>query len=1151
MDKNLIGPVSAMLLLGLGLSGCSSAQKSAPEGSTGEINIQLTNVPADAGCLRVTVQGSRSSTGLFDLTPGSAASFKMARLPVGVATVTGDAFAAKCANIAGSEPIFVTEAPVSVRIDPSDVANVLLKLIRNGRLSIGVDFEKSSSPYLLPTATGVITKDLLTTGDSVGGYRMGGIPDGLGQFDNGDGTFTLLMNHELTSAVGIPRAHGAKGAFVSKWTIRKSDLTIIKGEDLIKNVVLWDGSVPGYKSATTPATFSRFCSADLPPLSAFWDTASVTGFNGRLFMNGEEIGAEGRAFAHAMDGTSWELPRLGKTSWENSLAAPATGLKTVVVGLDDSTPGQVYVYIGTKTNTGAPHERAGLTNGSLFGVKVTGIASEDATTGIPSVTSFTLASLGNAENKTGAQNEADSIAAGVTTFNRPEDGAWDPSSPNDFYFVTTASFTGPSRLWRLRFTDVKNPERGGSVEMLLDGTEGQKMMDNITLDKFGHVYALEDVGSQDHLGRVLRYDIATDSLSFIAQHDAAKFSPGGAEFLTRDEEASGVIDASDILGQGWFLLDVQAHYATDAETVEGGQLLAMFDPESKACTTCDDNDPCTVDACKIGGGCLHTPISDGNLCQGGKLKVKILGFNDFHGQLSTGRKVSSRPVGGAAILASYLKTASKGIEDQTLIVHAGDHVGASPAASALLQDEPSISFLNTLANSACTYSDKLNASCNLVGTLGNHEFDEGKGELMRLLNGGNFPGGPFLEDPYQGARFPYVSANVVDELGGKPILPPYVIKKIKGTPVAFVGAVLKGTPTIVTPTGVAGLKFLDEADAANSYVPELKAQGVRAIVLLIHQGGSQTSYTGPTDATKAAPTGADILDIVKRLDSEFDVVVSGHSHSFTNALVSNNGGKQILLTQAFSASTAYDDIDLLIDPVTKDVVSKSAQIVTTWGDAGPGLTPDPVVASIVMAAESRVAPLVNRVIGFTPSAIDTTVNAAGPGESPMGDVIADAQRAATGTQFAFMNPGGIRAPLDAGDILWGELFTVQPFGNSLVTMKLTGAQIKQVLEQQWLGQPFPRIMQISGLTYTWDNALPVGSRIVEVRDTGSGLILDPVAFYTVTCNNFMAAGGDNFTTFVSGLNPTGGSLDLDALIEWVSHNNPLNPGPGGRITRLN
>ncbi|MET0794339.1 MAG: 5'-nucleotidase C-terminal domain-containing protein [Polyangiaceae bacterium] len=567
---------------------------------------------------------------------------------------------------------------------------------------------------------------------------------------------------------------------------------------------------------------------------------------------------------------------------------------------------------------------------------------------------------------------------------------------------------------------------------------------------------------------------------------------------------------------------------------------------------CDDGNPCTTDACSPTSSCTHSTVADGTLCQGGNLKVKLLGFNDFHGQISAGKLVSGRPVGSAGVLSAYLKSAQAGIENQTLIVHAGDHVGASPASSALLQDEPSIQWLNMLANSSCTYGDKLNSACNIVGTLGNHEFDEGKTELLRLLNGGNHISGPFLEDPYKGARFPYVSANVVDEVTNRPILPPYVIKRVQGVPIAFVGAVLEATPTIVTPTGVAGLKFLDEADAANSYVPEIKALGVKTIVLLIHQGTSMSSYTTATNTalTNSAINGSDILDVVTRLDSEFDVVVSGHSHSFTNLLVTNNGGKKILLTQAFSASTAYDDIDLTIDPVTKDVVTKSAKIVTTFADVAPGNAPDPAAVALTSAAEARVAPLVTQVVGFT--AVSLTRDGGSSGEQLLGDVIADSQNLAEGTQFAFMNPGGIRAdlvvPAGGANITWNDLFTIQPFGNTLVKMNLTGAQIKALLEQQWLPGS-TRILQISGLGYTWDAALPIGGRIVEVHDA-AGVALDPVASYSITCNNFLATGGDSFTVFTGGTNAVGGPVDLDAMIEYTEHHNPLPIPVKNRITRL-
>jgi 5'-nucleotidase len=585
----------------------------------------------------------------------------------------------------------------------------------------------------------------------------------------------------------------------------------------------------------------------------------------------------------------------------------------------------------------------------------------------------------------------------------------------------------------------------------------------------------------------------------------------------------------------------------------GDALSATVTCSAPVCTGgCDDGNPCTDDVCSPSLTCQHTTTPDGTLCQGGNLKVKLLGFNDFHGQLSAGKLVSSRPVGSAGVLTSYLKTAQNGIEDQTLIVHAGDHVGASPAASALLQDEPSIQWLNQLANSSCAYADKTNPACNVVGTLGNHEFDEGKSELLRLLNGGNHVSGPFLEDPYLGARFPVVSANVVDEVTLRPIIQPYVIKRIHGVPIAFVGAVLEATPTIVTPTGVAGLKFLDEADAANSYVPEIKAQGVKSIVLLIHQGGSQSSYTTATNTnlTSSALNGADILDVVTRLDSEFDVVVSGHSHSFSNVLVANNLGKKILVTQAFSAGTAYDDIDLTIDPLTKDVVTKSAKIVTTFADVAPGNTPDAAAAALTAAAEARVAPLVNQVVGFSTTSF--TRDGGSAGESALGDIIADAQNLAEGTQFAFMNPGGIRAdlvvPSGGGNITWNTLFTIQPFGNTLVKMDLTGAQLKAVLEQQWTNTT-TRILQISGLGYTYDSAQPIGSRIVEVHDA-AGTALDPLASYSISCNNFLATGGDGFTAFVGGTNQLGGPVDLDALIDYTEHHNPLPAPVMGRITRL-
>jgi hypothetical protein len=481
------------------------------------------------------------------------------------------------------------------RIFNDHITKFLRSILVVAALSCGIDSvlanditgpSSSQSPYLLRARPGVVTVSVLTVGDSVNlkpdgtPYRMVGLPDGLRAFDNGDGTFTLLANHEVPDTEGIIREHGFAGAFVSKWTIDKETLTVLHGEDLMQNVFVWDCASNAYVPLSAPA--SRFCSADLPELSAFFNAASGLGYNGRIYMNGEET-AEGRNFGHLMDGTSYELPWLGKFAHENSLANPATGDKTVVVGLDDTSPrGQLYVYIGDKTASADPIEAAGLKNGNLYGIKVTGFPEENFDTGIPSGTPFTLHNLGDVHCTSGADLETLSVTNGVTGFWRPEDGSWDPVNPHDLYFVTTASFTGASRLWRLRFNDPANPDAGGTIDMLLNGTEGQKMLDNITVTTRGEVVALEDVGNQAHLGKVWRYNIATGSLTLVAQHDPDRFAPGAPNFLTIDEESSGVIPMDDILGEGWYLLDTQAHYATDAELVEGGQFMALHLPPEQS-----------------------------------------------------------------------------------------------------------------------------------------------------------------------------------------------------------------------------------------------------------------------------------------------------------------------------------------------------------------------------------------------------------------------------------------------------------------------------------------------------------------------------------------------------------------------------------------
>ncbi len=464
----------------------------------------------------------------------------------------------------------------------------------------------SQSPYIVPIADGVTTRAILTAGDSVDGYRFAGIPDGLAAFENegkdgaGDDTFTVLVNHEIgtttvagvTSPLGVVRDHGAAGAFVTKLTIDEKSLRVLTAEDLIQRVYDWQNG------AWTPVTtaFSRFCSGDLAPVSAFYDKKTKTGTKERIYLNGEEIGNEGRAVAHVATGSdagsSYTLPWLGRSSWENAVAKPGYGQKTVVIGTDDSTPGQVYVYVGTKQKTGNAVERAGLTNGTVYGIKVDGVgngAASEINTGVLPVggatAAFSLVPLGDVTAKTGAQLQADSIAAGVTEFARPEDSSWDPSNEKNLYVAMTNAFNARTRIWKFSFTDPSDVLAGGTATIALEGPAfdptkpnadqaGPRMFDNITVNKRGQVIALEDVGNNDYLGGVYQVDPAAGVATRIAQHDPARFTPGAVGFLTRDEESSGVIPVP-FLGKGAYLIDSQAHFATDAETVEGGQLLLL------------------------------------------------------------------------------------------------------------------------------------------------------------------------------------------------------------------------------------------------------------------------------------------------------------------------------------------------------------------------------------------------------------------------------------------------------------------------------------------------------------------------------------------------------------------------------------------------
>jgi hypothetical protein len=473
--------------------------------------------------------------------------------------------------------------------------------------------------YLIPAAPGVAITPLLTTGDSVGGYRMAGIPDGLGAFDNGDGTFTVLMNHELRNTVGVNRAHGNKGAFVSKWVIDKATGNVLSGQDQIKSVFLYDPATASYVNAS-PA-FNRFCSANLAAQSAFFNPATGLGTRERIFANGEEA-ADGRAFAHIVStGETFELPGMGNVSYENVAASPYPQNLTIVgigddanrlftsegagitidpvTGLPIEVASEVYFYVGQKKSTGSIIDRAGLTGGILHGLKVGSAADETA---VHSGDRFTLASLGDVSALDNKQLQDASIAARVTQFRRPEDGSWDPTNPNVYYFVTTDIFGGDSRLWKLTFDDITHPELGGKIDITIDSPAARpgEMFDNIDVNPNGDVLLQEDVGNNVYLGQIFQYDVSTGDLFAIARHDARFFldtdpaTPGvqpaadadpymAGNQGTQDEESSGIIDISNILGPGHYLVDVQAHYAnSNPELVEGGQLLLINTNAPKA-----------------------------------------------------------------------------------------------------------------------------------------------------------------------------------------------------------------------------------------------------------------------------------------------------------------------------------------------------------------------------------------------------------------------------------------------------------------------------------------------------------------------------------------------------------------------------------------
>ncbi|MFE8992039.1 bifunctional metallophosphatase/5'-nucleotidase [Streptomyces collinus] len=543
--------------------------------------------------------------------------------------------------------------------------------------------------------------------------------------------------------------------------------------------------------------------------------------------------------------------------------------------------------------------------------------------------------------------------------------------------------------------------------------------------------------------------------------------------------------------------------------------------------------------------------------------VQLLSFNDLHGNLeppagSSGRVTEHQhdgttktiDAGGVEYLATHLRQARKG-EKYSITAAGGDMVGASPLISGLFHDEPTIEALN-----------KLDLD---VTSVGNHEFDEGAKELARLQNGGCHPkDGCYTDQKFQGADFPYLAANVLDEKTKKPILKPYWVWKKNGVKVGFIGVTLEGTPDIVSAEGVKGLSFKDETETINKYAKVLQKQGVKSIVALIHEGGfpASTSYNYDCDSPGAGDgISGPIVDIAKNVTPQVDALVTGHTHNAYVCSIADPAGKPRMVTSAASFGRLYTDTTLTYDRRTGDIartaVKSANRVVTRDVPKAPDMT------ELISKWNTLAAPIGNKPIGYISGDIGNTGT-----ESPLGDLIADAQLAHgkqldPETDLALMNPGGIRAPLTYaakaaegdGVVTYAEGFTVQPFANTVNLQDFTGAQLIQVLKEQVSGPnaAAPKVLQVSsGLTYTLDLTKSGADRVVTDSIRLNGSALDPAATYRVATNSFLAGGGDGFPTLGQGANDVVGSDDLTALEQYLTANssaaNPIAPPKADRIT---
>ncbi|MBX7250525.1 MAG: bifunctional metallophosphatase/5'-nucleotidase [Candidatus Promineofilum sp.] len=538
------------------------------------------------------------------------------------------------------------------------------------------------------------------------------------------------------------------------------------------------------------------------------------------------------------------------------------------------------------------------------------------------------------------------------------------------------------------------------------------------------------------------------------------------------------------------------------------------------------------------------PAAAGPSPEGRMVPIQILAVNDFHGALlppgTIATPTGNVPAGGAEYLATWIKTL-KATNPKTVVVSAGDMIGASPILSALFHDEPSIETFNEIGLD--------------FNAVGNHEFDEGLTELLRMQKGGCHPvDGCADGDPFGGADFRYLAANVFYEGTNRTIFPPYGIRTFSGIKVAFIGMTLEGTPLIVSPSGVAGLEFKDEADTVNRLANLLKKRGVQAIVVLVHEGGFNSVGT---EYNACPGISGPIVDIVERTTDEVDLFITGHTHQAYNCVIDGR-----VVTSAASNGRLVTRINMEVSRKTKDVTSVTAEnIIVTQNVAK-----DPAITALIAKYDAVAAPLRNRIIGSITG--DITRAATRGEESSVGRLVADAQLDATNDAnngnavIAFMNAGGLREDFiyseitgteQPGEVTFGEMFQVQPFGNSLVTMDITGAQIETLLEQQWSTQPNPggKLLQVSeGFTYAYSQSAPIGDKVDPASIKLNGVTIDPNATYRVTVNSFLADGGDGFAVLREGTNRLGGAVDTDALEAYFAAHSPVSPVLTPRITIL-